>query len=262
MLLQVSAANGEGLHSLSLTHEWLPLAVEHARVVVAEGTAPWTFGERAFRADEFDYIVRTSRPPLTSRDPAVAPDERPLVDNVCGFIEDRCTIQLGIGAMPEAVLVRLDDRRDLGVHSGIIGDGVIRLMRNGVVTNAHKNRDTGATIAGTMVGSAESYAFVHRNPALQFRATDYVHSVDVIGSIDRLIAINSAVEVDLTGQINAESVNGRYVGAVGGSVDFLRGARKSRAGCRSWRCPPPPASGRASSRASTAPSPRRAAMPA
>jgi acyl-CoA hydrolase len=128
------------------------------------------------------------------------------------------------------VLAALQGRRDLGVHSGAVGDGVMALMEAGVVTNAHKGRDPGATIAGVLMGSTRLHRYAHRNPALQMRGTDYTHDPDVLASMPRFVAINSAVEVDLSGQANAEVAAGCYVGAVGGAVDFVRGAQRSRGG--------------------------------
>jgi acyl-CoA hydrolase len=128
------------------------------------------------------------------------------------------------------VLAALHQRRDLGVHSGVVGDGVMALMEAGVVTNAHKGRDPGATVAGVLMGSTRLHRYAHRNPALQMRATDYTHDPDVLASLPRFVAINSALEVDLSGQVNAEVAAGCYVGAVGGAVDVLRGAHRSRGG--------------------------------
>ena len=145
-------------------------------------------------------------------------------------MEDGATLQCGLGAIPEAALRALHGRRDLGVHSGTVGDAVIELMEAGVVTNARKRRDHGASIAGVLMGSERLHRFAHRNKALQMRGTEYTHHPEVLASLPRFVAINSAVEVDLTGQVNAEVAAGSYVGAVGGAVDFLRGAHRSRGG--------------------------------
>ena len=146
------------------------------------------------------------------------------------MIEDGATLQFGLGALPEAILGQLADRRDLGVHSGAIGDQVAALMQSGVINNARKSIDRGVSIAGIMFGSQRLHDFAHNNPQIQFRSSSYTHGPGVLAQIERFTAINSAVEVDLSGQINAEVAAGAYVGAVGGAVDFLRAAHYSRGG--------------------------------
>ena len=128
------------------------------------------------------------------------------------------------------VLAQLRDRRELGVHSGSIGNGFADLHEAGVLTNSCKSTDTGVSIGGVLIGGEKLRRFAHRNPALEMRGTDYTHNPRVLGSIERFVAINSAIEVDLTGQVNAEIAGGRYVGAVGGIADFLRAAQASRGG--------------------------------
>ena len=232
LLLQLAPPDSQGRYSLSIAHEYLIPALEHARIVVAEVNeqAPWTYGERYLRDDEIDFILPTSRAlPETSHGAASAA-ELAIAQHTAALIEDGATIQLGLGALPEAILVRLTDRRNLGIHSGTIGDKVADLMQCGVITNAHKTIDTGKTVAGVIMGGRRIHAFAHRNDAIEFRSTRYTHDPDVLAGIDRFVAINSAVEVDLSGQINAEIAGGIYVGAVGGALDFLRGARRSRGG--------------------------------
>lgn len=232
LLLQLAPPDSQGRYSLSIAHEYLIPALEHARIVVAEVNeqAPWTYGERYLRDDEIDFILPTSRAlPETSHGAASAA-ELAIAQHTAALIEDGATIQLGLGALPEAILGRLTDRRNLGIHSGAIGDKVADLMQCGVITNAHKTIDTGKTVAGVIMGGRRIHAFAHRNDAIEFRSTRYTHDPDVLAGIDRFVAINSAVEVDLSGQINAEIAGGIYVGAVGGALDFLRGARRSRGG--------------------------------
>lgn len=174
--------------------------------------------------------MHTDRPLPEIGQAAPGPVERAIAGHVSGLVEDGATLQAGLGAIPEAVLDRLTDRRDLGVHSGAIGDAVARLTAGGGVTNARKSRDRGITVAGLALGGRPVHELIHRNPAVQFRSTRYTHDVGVLSSIERFVALNSAVEVDLTGQVNAELAAGRYVGAVGGAADFLRGAARSRGG--------------------------------
>jgi acyl-CoA hydrolase len=232
LLLQLAPPDSQGRYSLSVAHEYLIPALERARFIVAEVNeqAPWTYGERYLRDDDIDFILLTSRPlPDSSPNSASATDQA-IAKFTAGLIEDGATIQLGLGAIPEAILGCLADHRNLGIHSGTIGDKVADLMESGVINNAHKSIDRGTTIAGVMMGGCRIHEFAHRNDAVQFRSTRYTHDPNVLASIDRFVAINSAVEVDLSGQINAEIAGGVYVGAVGGALDFLRGARRSHGG--------------------------------
>ena len=137
---------------------------------------------------------------------------------------------MGIGAIPDAVLSALAEHRHLGVHSGSLGDGVARLMQSGAITNQRKPIDRGISVGGILMGSSLLHRYAHNNPSLQLRSTRYTHDAHVLASLDKLVAINSAVEVDLTGQVNSECAAGSYIGAVGGLIDFIRGARASRGG--------------------------------
>jgi acyl-CoA hydrolase len=232
LLLQVAPAGPDGRYSLSVAHEYLVPLVESARLVMAEvnASAPWTHGGRSLGDDDIDVLVHADRPlpELPRTEPG--PTDIAIARHVASCVDDGATLQLGIGSLPEAVLAQLHDRRDLGIHSGAVGDGVADLTERGVITNARKTLDAGRSVAGVMMGSRRIHAFAHRNAALQFRATSYTHAASTLAAIDRLVAINSAIEVDLTGQVNAEVASGRYLGAVGGALDFIRGARLSRGG--------------------------------
>jgi acyl-CoA hydrolase len=232
LMLQLAPADAQGHYSLSMAHEYLVPALRTARVVIAEvnDQAPWTFGECSVRDDDLDCIVRTSRPPLELHHPAPGAAELAAAGRVAGLIEDGATLQFGLGALPEAILAALSGHRDLGIHSGAIGDKAAELMEAGVITNARKNIDRGVAVAGVMFGSRRVQQFCHRNPAVQFRSTAYTHDAAVLASLDRFVALNSAIEVDLTGQVNAETAGGTYVGAMGGGADFLRGAARSADG--------------------------------
>ena len=232
LLLQLAPANERGEYSLSIAHEYLIPALEAARVVIAEVNeqAPWTYGERPLVEADIDVIVRTNRPPLEVVHPQPGAAEQAIARHVAALIEDGATLQFGLGALPEAILAALADRRDLGVHSGAIGDQVAALMQAGVINNSRKSIDRGVSIAGIMFGSRRLHNFAHRNPQIQFRSSSYTHGPGALAQIERFAALNSAVEVDLSGQINAEVAAGVYVGAVGGAVDFLRAAHYSKGG--------------------------------
>ncbi|QBQ98757.1 acetyl-CoA hydrolase/transferase family protein [Paraburkholderia pallida] len=232
VMLQVSPPDEQGRYSLGLAREYLVEALKHARAIIAEvhPEVPWTYGGPWLQASDIDLLVASDTPFADS--PASAPGEVELAigRHVASLVEDGATLQTGIGAIPDAVLAQLRDRRDLGVHTGSIGDGVAALCEAGVVTNARKTIDAGVTVGGVIIGSERIRRFAHRNAALELRGTEYTHNPKVLGRIARFVAINSAVEVDLTGQVNAEMVAGTYVGAVGGVGDFLRAAQSSPGG--------------------------------
>ncbi|KAA9166003.1 acetyl-CoA hydrolase/transferase family protein [Amycolatopsis acidicola] len=231
VLLQLSPADETGRYSLALADDYVSAAIATARVVIAEinDRAPRTSGRR-LREDELDVVVHTSRPPAEVAPRRAGDVTRRIAANVAGLIDDGATLQFGIGALPEAVLAELVDRRDLGVHSGLLNDAVADLMEAGVITNARKSLDRGHAVAGLLMGTRRLFDFADRNPAVVLRETAYTHDPEVLAAQDRLVAINSALEVDLSGQVNAEVAGADYVGAVGGAADFLRGAARSRGG--------------------------------
>ena len=232
LMLQLSPPDAAGSYSMSLACDYLAPAIATARVVVAEinAQAPWTFGSHALTADDIDFAIHTSRPPLSAPMGLAQSTDSAIARHVASLIGDGATLQVGIGSLPEAILGQLSDRRDLGLHTGAMGDGAVALAQCGALTNARKSIDAGASVAAVLMGSGILNDFARRNPAVQLRSTDYIHSLAVLASIDALVAINTAIEVDLTGQVNSEVANGVYVGAVGGGVDFMRGAQASTGG--------------------------------
>ncbi|MFJ4192537.1 acetyl-CoA hydrolase/transferase family protein [Pseudomonas sp. NPDC089534] len=232
VLVQVSAPDARGRHSLGLIQEYLPAALARARVVIGEVNPdiPWTCGGINLLAEEFDLLIEAEHPPLEPERSEPSPVELAIARHVAARIEDGATLQIGIGKLPEAVLALLHDRRDLGLHSGAAGDGIVALAESGALTNARKGRDLSVSVAGILMGGERLRRWAHCNPALALRGTEYTHDPAVLASLNRLVAINGAIEVDLTGQVNAEVAGGIYVGGVGGSVDFLRGAARSKGG--------------------------------
>jgi acyl-CoA hydrolase len=232
LMLQVAPADAHGRYSLAIACEYLAPAIRTARLIIAEVNqrAPSTCGPHALTATDIDFYLETDRTPLAAPVVKLGASELAVARNVASLIGDGVTLQCGIGALPEAILAQLGDRRDLGVHSGTIGDQVALLSEAGVITNARKSIDRGVTVGGILMGSQRIHDFAHRNSQLQLRSVDYTHSAAVLSEIDNFVAINSAVEVDLTGQINAEVAAGVYVGAVGGALDFFRAARHSANG--------------------------------
>ncbi|RZJ15944.1 MAG: acetyl-CoA hydrolase/transferase family protein [Haliea sp.] len=232
LMLQLAPADALGRHSMSMACEYLEPAVRMARVVIAEinEQAPATAGPHALQASDIDFVVRTSRAPLAPPAVMAQPSELGVARHVASLIGDGATLQYGIGALPEAIVAQLSDRRDLGLHSGAIGDAAAALIRSGVITNARKPVDRGISVTGMLMGSEALNRLAHCNPQLALRSVDYTHAPAVLAGMDGLVTLNSAVEVDLTGQVNAEVAGGIYVGAVGGAMDFMRGARLARNG--------------------------------
>jgi acyl-CoA hydrolase len=232
VLVQVSAPNARGEYSLGLSNDWLIPALHSARVVIAEVNAevPWTHGAMCLKDADIDLKVPAMHAPLMYSAKAPSDIEARIAANVASLIEDGATLQVGLGGVASRVFSLLRDRRDLGFHSGLAIDALVDLAESGALTNARKTIDRGVTVAGILMGSRRLYDFANQNPSLQMRGSEYTHDAQVLRSIDRFVAINSAIEVDLTGQVNAEVAAGTYVGAVGGAPDFLRAAHFSRGG--------------------------------
>lgn len=232
VFVQLSPPDTEGRHSLGPVADYLRPALERARVVVGEVNehVPWTWGDTAVESGRLDHVVRSSHPPLEMPQPALGEAERRVGQHVAERVPDGAVLQLGIGSIPEVVCAALGEKRDLGVHSGMITDGVADLMEAGVITNRRKAIDPGATVTGVLLGGRRLFEFAHRNPAIQMRPATYTHGASVLARLERFVSINSAVEVDLTGQVNAEVAGSLHVGAVGGAVDYVRGAAASAGG--------------------------------
>ncbi|WP_280295620.1 acetyl-CoA hydrolase/transferase family protein [Nocardia abscessus] len=229
--VQVSPADECGEHSFGLVSDHVRAAVTAARIVVAEvnDQVPFTLGERLPGA-EIDYAVRVSRPPVQVPPARIGPVDEAIAGHAAAYIEDGAVLQIGVGAVPDAVLRLLHDRTDLGVHSGMIGDGLVDLVESGAITNARKTIDRGVSVTGALIGTERLYRFADRNAAIRMCATDYTHDAGVLARLERLVTINSAMEVDLTGQVNAEQTGAAYLGGTGGQVDFVRAGARSPGG--------------------------------
>ncbi|MES2261778.1 MAG: acetyl-CoA hydrolase/transferase C-terminal domain-containing protein [Pseudomonadota bacterium] len=232
VLLQVSPADAQGRHSLGLANDWLIPALGGARTVIAEVNPdlPWTFGAATLGAADIDLLVPARHAPLQMAALPATPVDTEIARRVAALVEDGATLQLGLGGVSDQVLAALGGHRHLGLHTGVVGDAIVGLAESGALTNARKTLDRGVGIAGILMGSRRLYDFAHRNRDLQLRGCNYTHDAEVLRTLDRFTAINSALEVDLTGQINAEVAAGQYVGAVGGAPDFLRAAHLSSGG--------------------------------
>lgn len=231
-LVQVSPRGPDGSYGFGLSHDYVREACARARVIVAEinRNVPWTHGDPGLPPEAIHYAIETERPPVEV--PAATPGEidRAIAAHVARYVVDGAVLQIGIGAVPDAVMQLLTDRRDLGLHSGMVGDGLLDLIERGVLTNARKAADRGISVAGALIGSARLYRFAHANPALHLRATANLSAGGRLERIERFTAINSALEVDLTGQVGAEEVGGATIGALGGQGDYVRGAHRAPGG--------------------------------
>jgi acyl-CoA hydrolase len=229
--VQVSPPDANGNHSFGLISDHVQAAVKKARVVIAEVNeqVPFTNGE-LLPASRIDCAVRVSRMPVEVPPAKIGETDEAIARFAAGFIEDGAVLQTGVGAVPDAILRLLHDRKDLGVHSGMLGDGLVELVEAGVVTNARKAIDTGVSINGALIGTRRLYEFAHCNPKIRMCSTAYTHDAAVLARLEKLVTINSAIEVDLTGQVNAEQSGSAYLGGTGGQVDFVRAGARSRGG--------------------------------
>ena len=231
-LVQVSPPDPDGCCSMGIGADYAPDAAMHSRTLIAEinHRMPATRGTPGIPLDRFAAAFETDRP--LPEAPDRTPDEIDvaIAGHVAGLVEDGDTIQIGVGALPTAILDGLSGHENLGFHAGMLTDGVLRLVGQGVITGRRKELDVGLVVTGTAIGSADLYARLGEMP-VEFRPASYTHSARVLARFSRLVAINSALEVDLTGQVGAEVAGGRYLGGIGGQADFSGAA--ARTGARS-----------------------------
>ena len=232
VLIQISKPNALGQFSFALGQDYTADLIKNARVVIAEVNhqLPWVYSDLLLNYSDIDVMIETNREFEIEDNFKISEINQSIALKVAGIIPNDSTLQIGIGSLPEAVLSALEHHKNLGIHSGIISDGVAKLMQSGVINNSKKKIDTGYTVTGLINGSLDLHHFVDQNPLVQLRSTSYTHQANVLSVIDNLVAVNSAIEVDLTGQVNAEVANGNYVGGVGGALDFIRAANQSKFG--------------------------------
>jgi len=231
-LIQVSLPDEHGFCSFGVEVGVTKTAAQHAKIVIAEVNPqmPRTLGDSFIHVGKIDHIVPVSYPlPEVSMGEPTELSKK-IGQHVAGLIENGSTLQLGIGTIPNGVLHYLRDKRDLGIHSELFSDGVVDLYEAGVVTNEKKTLHPGKMIAGFLLGTRRLYEFVDNNPIVELHPTEYVNDSYIIAQNDKMVAINSAIEVDLTGQICADSVGTRLYSGTGGQLDFIRGAARSKGG--------------------------------
>lgn len=225
-LIQTSPPDSHGYMSLGVSVDIVKAAIESATLVIAQvnRNMPRVHGDGFIHIEEADYIIPYDEPLLELK-------PRPLDDvaerigrYVARIIENGDTIQVGYGSIPNAVMAALGDHKHLGVHTELISDGIVDLMKKGVIDNSMKSRKRGKTVAAFCMGSRSTYEYINDNPAIEFRTIDYTNNPLVIASHRNMVAINSALEIDLTGQATAESIGKMFYSGIGGQADFMRGA--------------------------------------
>jgi len=231
-LIEVSPPDSHGFCSFGVGVDTTLTAAKCARYVVAQvnDNMPRTYGDSFIHVSDIDALVESSRPLCALAKAVVSDLQIAIARNVASLIEDGAVLQTGIGGIPDAVLPMLMDRKDLAVHSELVSDGVIPLIEAGVLTGARKNFKPRKIILGFALGSKRLFEFVDNNPIFEFHPTAYTNDPALIARNDKMVAINSALQIDLTGQVCSDSIGNQFYSGIGGQVDFLRGASRSKGG--------------------------------
>lgn len=232
LLLRVRPHPKPGCFTVGVMVDFIPALVAAARCVIAEVDLrlPVTAQDALVAESDIDVLTECDAGEILLPDPEPDEIDRRVAAHVAALVPDGATIQMGVGGLPVAVCRALKNHRDLGVHSGVISDVIVDLIEKGVVTNTRKGVDAGRTVTGGLFGSRRLMDFANGNDALEMRSSEYTHSQQALARVQKLYAINSGVEVDLTGNVNSEVAAGRYLGAIGGQLDFVRGAFASPGG--------------------------------
>ncbi|MCU0300273.1 MAG: hypothetical protein MUF35_01560 [Candidatus Nanopelagicales bacterium] len=229
---RASAMDEHGFFSLGLSADYTMAAISRARAVVLEVNpqVPFCFGECHVHISQVAAVVESTEPVVELPHPPLGEVELAIGRHVAELIPDGATLQIGIGAIPDAVVQQLGDKNDLGVHTEMFGDGILALLDAGVITNRRKNLHTGKMLATFALGSAQLYAYMHRNPVLEMHPVDVTNDPMLAGMNDRLHSINGTLAVDLLGQCGSESLGTVPYSGTGGQVDFVRAANRSKGG--------------------------------
>jgi len=231
-LVQTSPPDGHGLMSLGISVDIVKAAMEGAKIVIAQVNPrmPRVHGDGFISVEDVDYLVYFDEPLLAYEDPVSGKIAQKIGGYVARLVEDGSTIQVGYGSVPNAILSNLAGKKHLGVHTELFTDGLADLMRSGVVDNSKKTIDRGKAVASFCMGAESTYRFLDDNPLVEFRSIDYTNSPLVIARNRKMTAINSCIEIDLTGQATAESLGGVHYSGIGGQADFMRGSILARGG--------------------------------
>ena len=247
-LIQVSPPDEEGNCSLGISCDYTRAITDTAKTVIAQvnDRMPRTNGDSLVNIKDIDFIVEKNEQLIQLNPPKIGEVQKAIGENVASLINDGDCLQLGIGAIPDAVLTFLKDKKHLGIHSEMFSDGVVDLINEGVIDNSRKQIDKGLSVVTFLMGTDRLYDFVDGNDKVLLKPVDYVNDPRVIAQNDNVISINSCVEVDLMGQVASESIGLRQISGVGGQVDFVRGANMSKGGKTIMAIPATAARGKAS----------------
>ena len=231
-LIEVSPPDSHGFCSFGIGVDTTLTAAKVAKHVIAQvnDEMPRTYGDSFIHVTDIDLVVESSRPLCAMKRPEITDMHVAIARNVAGLIEDGAVLQTGIGGIPDAVLPFLMDRKDLGVHSELVSDGVMPLIEAGVINGARKNFKPRKIILGFALGTRNLFEFIDNNPIFEFHPTAYTNDPALIARNDKMVAINSALQVDLTGQVCSDSIGNYFYSGIGGQVDFLRGSSRSKGG--------------------------------
>ena len=232
VFIQVSPPDNHGYCSLGVSVEASVAAIENAKIVVAQvnSNMPRTFGDGILHVSEIDYLVETNVPIFAHEVVPFTMEEEKIGTYIASLIEDKSTLQMGIGSIPNAALSKLINHKDLGLHTEMFSDGVIDLIEKDVINCNYKSVSRGRALATFLMGSKRLYDFIDDNPFIEMKESSFVNDTAKIRKNSRMVAINSAIEVDLTGQVCADSIGARMYSGVGGQMDFIRGASLSEGG--------------------------------
>lgn len=231
-VIHVSPPDEHGYCSLGVSVDYSKHAVGNAKLVIAQvnGQMPRTLGDSFVHVSQIDLLVEHDAPLIELQPPEITEIEKAIGQNCARLIKDGDCLQLGIGAILDAVLLFLKNKRDLGVHSEMFSDGVVELVEAGVINNQRKNLHKGQMLATFLMGTRRLYDFVHNNPSVAMYPATYTNDPYVAGKNDNLVSINSCVQIDLLGQVCSETVGTTQISAAGGQVDFVRAAAISKGG--------------------------------
>jgi len=237
-LLQVSPPDEHGFCSYGVDVGTIKAAAERSKTIIAQvnSNMPRTLGDSFIHINKIHHIVEYDEE--LQELPQIDPDTSPLMlevydkigKHIAGMIEDGSTLQMGIGAIPDSVMRYLTDKKDLGIHTEMFSDGIIELVEKGIINGEKKTLHPGKIIAGFVLGTRKIYDFIDNNPIIEFHPQEYVNDPFVIAKNHKMVAINSAIEVDLTGQVCSDSIGTKFYSGIGGQVDFIRGAARSEGG--------------------------------
>jgi acetyl-CoA hydrolase len=231
-LIHVSPPDEHGFCSFGVGVDCTKAAAETARVVIAQvnPNVPRVLGDSFIHVRNVTWFVESDDPLVELPRVRMSPAFDDIGRNVASLVEDGATLQLGIGGIPDAVLFHLRDRKHLGVHTEMFSDGMVEMVEQGIVTNERKTLHPGKIVASFVLGTRPLFEFIHNNPIVEFHPTDYVNDPFVICQNDKMVAINSAIQVDLTGQVCSDSIGDTVYSGFGGQVDFVRGASRAKEG--------------------------------